>query len=120
MKDHHIRVITDQDRRAVRSRFAGLRRRHDMAPHEVSQALDHFRQIRTSILDFSHTAVGQRILPSLHLWEMGSGATSKQLETAELMIDRLLVIVAWGHGIKPESIRQLIHEEMELALPSKA
>lgn len=70
------------------------------------------------VLDFSHTSLGRRILPSLHAWEEGT-ANPIQFQKAERALDRLLTIVAWGQNIAPKKLRDLLHEEMEDAFPSE-
>ena len=118
MSSHKIHEITEQDRRAVLSHFKRLHRRHNLAPERVRTALDHFRETRMGVLDFSHTAIGRRIFTSLHVWEMGGGTTS-QFMAAERQLDRLLTIVAWGHGVSAESVRNLMHDETEAVCPSE-
>ena len=118
MSSRKTHEVTEQDRLAVLSHFKRLHRRHNLAPERIRTTLDHFREIRASVLDFSHTTVGRWILTSLHVWEMGEGTTS-QFMAAERQLDRLLTVVAWGHGVPAESVRNLMHDETEAVFPSK-
>lgn len=112
-------LFNNEDISNIQSHLKRGRRRREMAPVRVRETLDHYREIRTRILDFSHTVIGQRILPSLHAWEQGT-ATIKQHERAEQSLDRLLRFVAWKQGVKAQALRDLIHEEMEAILPSES
>ena len=118
MSSRKIHEVTEHDRQAVLSHFKRLHRRHNLAPERVRTALDHFREARAEVLDFSHTTIGRQILTSLHVWEMGGGTTS-QFMAAERQLDRLLSIVAWGHGVSAQSVRNLMHDETESVFPSE-
>lgn len=94
------------------------RRLHGLAPQPIRHALEHHRELRTAILDFSHTPLGQRIAPALHHWEMGGG-TPTQYARAEKFFDMLMNFVAIGHRVAPRDVRALMHNEMEVAFPDR-
>lgn len=119
MSLRRIHKISPTDRNAALSHFTRMKRRHNLAPQEIRSALDTYREVRMRVLDFSHTNIGRRILPSLHAWEEGT-ANPAQFQKAEIALDRLLTIVAWGQHIAPKKLRDLMHEEVEDAFPSRA